>query len=192
MRAAVGLLLLAGCAGDPSRRAALAQAELAQALAERDAVTLGRLLGTEPATLALAGVQDELAALGPVLAAAPIDERARAHTGRGTVLLVREAEGWRIDRGLLGAPTLATPEQALAAFAEALGRVRRSGLADALGRRARALVLNELARCERGLADPSAVAIEVARARATAVLPTGLVVELVREADEWRIDDVHE
>lgn len=192
MRAVLGLLLLAGCVGDPARRAAVAQAELARALSERDAVTLARLVGAEPAALELAGVEHELGALGSVLAALPLEVRARADTGRGRVLLVREPDGWRVDRGLLGAPALASPEQALAAFAEALGRVRTSGLVDALGRRARALVIDELARCERGLADPSAVAVEVAGSRATAVLPTGMVVELVHEAGEWRIDDVHE
>jgi hypothetical protein len=188
----LGLLLLTGCAAVPARSAAESRTELARALAEADAVALGRLLQAEPGTLALEEVRSELAELAVEVERASLDERARAYAGPATIVLVREAEGWRVDRGLLSAPVLATPEEALAAFARALARVRTSGLSGVLGRRARAIVLEELERWARGLADPRAVPIEVEGSTATATLPTGVVVELVEEAGEWRVDDVHE
>jgi hypothetical protein len=192
VRAIVGLLLLSGCAAGPVRSAAHARTELARALATGDAVTLGRLLDVEPASLALGEAPSELADLAAELSAAPLEERASAFAADAQITLVREEDGWRIERGILGAPVLASPEEALGAFARALARVRRSGLGVVLGRRARGVVLEELERWERGLADPLAVPIAVEGATATATLPTGVVVELVEEAGEWRVDDVHE
>ncbi len=54
------------------------------------------------------------------------------------------------------------------------------------------LVTEELDRWSRGLADPAALSITVTGATASVVLPTGVVIELVEEAGEWRVDDVHE
>lgn len=192
MRVILGLLVLSGCAAPPVRSAADARTDLARALSSGDVVTLARLLDVEPASLSIDGARAELGEVATELADAPLHERAAAFAGESEVTLIREDGGWRIDRGILGAPVLASPEEALLAFARALARVRRSGLGVVLGRRARGVVLEELARWERGLVDPLAIPIAVEGSAATATLPTGVVVELVQEAGEWRVDDVHE
>lgn len=180
-------VLMLGC-GPAPRTAADVRAELADALVAGDETTLARLLELE----ALPEGEPERAEVGQALAEAELVERGWAFAGDRAVLLVREADGWRVDRGLLGAPVLATPEEALRAFGVALRRMQRSGAGAVLSRHGRGLVTEELDRWSRGLADPAALSITVTGATASVVLPTGVVIELVEEAGEWRVDDVHE
>lgn len=186
--------LLVGCGGAPLE-ARDGRHRLAEGLRAGDAVVLGELSGTAPETLAPA-IEDaraELAARGEMLAEAPMTESARVHLrSGGVVVLVRQDGEWRVDRGVLGAPALGTPAEALAAFAAALSRVRASHVTSVLTRGARLLFADELDRWSRGLADVDAVPIVIEGEHATASLPTGVVVELTLEAGEWRVEDVHE
>lgn len=189
----ISLLLLGasllGCAGSPVD-ARTARDALADALEAHDAAALSRFTDG-PVTVE--GASDELAAEGRALRSAPLLERARIYLVSGAVvLLVREEDGWRVDRGLFGVPVAATPSDALAAFAQALRRVRGTHVTAVLSRRTRLLVADELERWLSGLGDLSALPIVIEADHATATLPTGVVVELVLEAGEWRIEDVHE
>ncbi len=78
------------------------------------------------------------------------------------------------------------------AFGVALSRLHRAGLGATLSRMGRATVLDELERLMLGLTDPYALVLEVDADRASARLPTQIVVELVLESGEGRVDDVHE
>jgi len=193
--ALLGLSAAAGCGARFPETARHARAELADALEHRDAVALAARTETPPETLRpwLYDAPSELAAEGVALRDAPLSERAQIYLTSGqVVVLVAEDDGWRVDRGILGAPVLATPTEALASFAIALRRIAASRVTAVLSRGTRLLMADELDRWRRGLEDLAAIPIVVEGDRATATLPTGVVLDLVREAGEWRIDDLHD
>lgn len=185
---------LVGC-GAAAPDAHMARARLAESLAHGDALGLAALTESEPEVLApsLSDARAELAERGDALSRAPLEETARLYLDSGSVVvLVREDERWVVDRGVLGVPALRTPTEALAAFAHALTRVRAARVTAVLSRGTRVLFAEELERWQRGLADVSAIPIVIEGERATATLPTGVWVDLVREAGEWRIEDVRQ
>jgi hypothetical protein len=187
--------LAVGCGASGAETSRHARASLAGALEHHDAVALAARLETTPEAIApwLRDAQAELAAEGTALRDAPLRESARIYLTSGEVIvLVEEDEGWRVDRGALGAPVLATPTEALASFALALRRIAASRVTAVLSRGTRLLMADELDRWRRGLEDVEAIPILVEGDRATAILPTGVVIDLVREAGEWRIEDLHE
>lgn len=192
---AVLVAFAVGCGARGAETSLRARASLADALERRDSVALSARLETPPETLMpwLLDAPDELAAEGSALRDAPIRETARVYlTSGAVVVLVEEDGGWRVDRGALGAPVLGTPTEALASFAQALRRIAASRVTTVLSRGTRLLMLDELDRWRRGLEDVEAIPIVIEGDRASATLPTGVVIDLVREAGEWRIEDLHD
>ena len=189
------MLGLVGCGAAAAPDARGARTLLAESLERGDAVTLAALTETEPERLSppLSDAREELAERGRVLSTAPLEETARIYLQSGSVVvLVREDDRWVVDRGTLGAPALATPLEALSAFAHALARVRAARVTAVLARGTRVLFADELDRWQRGLADVSAIPIVIEGERATATLPTGVFIDLVLEGGEWRIEDVRQ
>lgn len=184
-----------GCGASARETGADARAHLADALERRDPVVLAARLESTPEVLTpwLLAAPRELEEEGRALRDAPLRESARVYLTRGPlVVLVAEEDGWRVDRGVLGAPVLATPTEALESFAVALRRIAASRVTAVLSRGTRLLMADELDRWRRGLEDVGAIPIVIEGDRASATLPTGVVIELVREAGEWRIDDLHD
>lgn len=184
-------LALGGCAGagarpDPSGTVG----RLAQALRAGDAVTIAELTGRSPEQVqgALATEARELGALGAVLDTAALEPGARVTLADGsTVMLVREGESWRVDRGVLGRSAFARPVDAIAALHAALARSRLAGVFEAYARSSRGELDAELTRWIDGTADPDALDVRVHGEAATVETPTGEIIELVRESGEWRV-----
>jgi len=109
-------------------------------------------------------------------------------TGESTVLSL-EGEAWKIDGGVLGAPALVTPEDAIRSLRRAL--IRR-GLRDVLAVFARSLrgeVEAEVRRFLEETADELDYETEVQGSAAIVRTSGGRIVRLTREAGEWRIVD---
>jgi hypothetical protein len=192
---AFGVSLAGGCAAGPSAShgAERTLAALAESLRNGDAAGLAQRTGRSEAdvTAALASQGAELHALGETLARTPVDTEARVVlTGGGTIVLVREGESWRVDRGVLGRPALARPVDAVMAFHDALARARIEGVLQLLARAPRSELELELAHWLDGTADPDALEISVSGEAATARTPTGEQIELVRESGEWRVVEI--
>lgn len=190
----LGAVLVVGCGGGAQALGpAHATAALATALRERDVAELARATGRTEAeiTASLEANRRELGALGETLARTPTDASARVALGDGgTLLLVREGESWRVDRGVLGRPALARPEDAVLALHDALTRSRIAAVLALLARTQRAELELELGRWIDGTADPEALDVSVQGESATVTTPTGERVDLVRESGEWRIVEI--
>lgn len=137
----------------------------------------------------------ELAALGSAMAEAPpaaLREHARVPLASGElVVMARDPDGgWRIEGGVLGVPALVAPRDAIAALRSALARRDLRGVEEVLARRTRAAWEDEVARVVEQTADPDALQIRLDGDRAIVTTPGGVRIELVREADEWRVLDV--
>ena len=106
------------------------------------------------------------------------------------VVLVLEDGVWRIDGGVLDAPGLRTPEDAVASLRRALQRRSLSGVLRVLARSTRGDVEAELARLLDATEDPSDLSIEVQGDSAEVRLTGGARIRLVRESGEWHVVDV--
>ncbi len=176
----------------PDARRALES--LADGLRRGDAVAVARVSVAAPTEAALAARLAELAAMADDIERAPtaaLVVEARADIGAGDrASLVLETGGWRVDGDILGLPVLSAPRDAARALRHALARRDLEGVARVLSRASRQALLDELSRVLDGLGDDDALAITIDDDRARLVAPNGTVIELVREAGEWRIDDV--
>lgn len=185
------LVALVGCAGPAVReepRATLRS--LSAAMRERDAAALGILLDRPAAEVAipLADAPEQLGVLADRVDAAPVEETAWVYLVSGErVRVLREDGGWRVDRGVLGAPSLARPEDAVVALHDALARARWADLAAVLASVPRAELEDEARRWLEGTRDVDALEVSVAGDAATVRTPTGGTIDLIREAGEWRI-----
>lgn len=194
--AALGL----GCAAvTPGPRPTL-QA-LAQALEHGDAATVSALRArptgaVEPRILEEApSTQGELAALARSLRAAPLTGRAAvtipsAEGGSRAVLLVEEDGVYRVEAGILGVPSLDTPERAIASLHRALVREVSLGPGSLLASTERRTWLEERERYRDGTADPDALDVRVEGDRAMATTPLGDEIVLVREGGDWRVQSM--
>ncbi len=184
-------VLLAGCGAAPPRQDARATVRgLATSLRARDAARLAELLDRpQPAVEAAVGdAPEQLAVLADRAEAAPLEEHARVYLASGErVLLVREDGAWRIDRGLLGVPALASPADAVRAFHDALARARWADLAAVLASGPRAELEDEARRWLEGTRDVDALDVSVEGDTAIVRTPTGGTIDLVREGGEWRV-----
>lgn len=163
---------------------------LSAALRAGDAAAIARLTGrSEPEALAALGTAgDELRALGATLGGAPLERDASVYLADGDRLaLTREGAAWRVDRGVLGRPSLARPVDAVLALHDALVRSRLEDATSLLSRTARSEVETELGRWIAGTADPDALEIQVAGEAAVVTTPLGDRIDLVRESGQWRI-----
>jgi hypothetical protein len=138
-----------------------------------------------------ADVTDAVAQLAARDAAHPTSAEARLVLETGeTVTLVLEGGAWRVRTGVLDAPTLATPTDAVLSLRRALQRRSLGGVLRVLSREQRAEVFAAIDALVSSTADPADLHAEVEGDHATVTLTGGLVVTLVRESGEWRVVDV--
>jgi hypothetical protein len=198
---------LLGCGGAPAARPTEPPRETLRAYAEalaRGDVHAAYALEAETAHRGrdvaahaerLEDARAELAEVGRAIAAAT-DAALRAHAripleSGEVVVLARDPDGaWRFEGGTLGAPALAAPPDALAALRSALVRRDLRAIEELLARATRATWEDEVRRVIEALEDPDALRVVVNGERATATTPDGGTIELVREAEEWRIVDI--
>jgi len=124
-------------------------------------------------------------------AASEVRARARLTLVDGEVVaLVLEDGAWRIDGGVLDAPGLRAPEDAVAALRRALARQSLPGVLRVLSRETRADVEAEIARFLEASADAAGVETRTEGDTAEVRLGSGVRVTLVREGGAWRVVDV--
>lgn len=117
--------------------------------------------------------------------------RAALHLRNGeTIALALEDGEWAIEGGVLDAPGLRTPRDAVVAFRQALSRRDFAGILRVLSRQRRAQIAAEISRVVESSADEADMQIEVDGDQATVNLTDGGQVQLVREGGEWHIVDV--
>jgi hypothetical protein len=107
-----------------------------------------------------------------------------------TVLLVLEDGRWRVDGGVLDAPALRTPRDAVAALRRALSRRSLRGVERVLARQPRAEMEAEIGRILEETADELDLDIEIRGNSARVRTTGGREILLVREAGEWRILEI--
>jgi len=108
----------------------------------------------------------------------------------GTVralVLVEEDGALRVEAGVLGVPSLDTPERAIAALHRALAREISLGPGALLVEEERRAWLEERVRYRDGTASPDALDVRVQGDSATATTPLGDEIVLLREGAEWRV-----
>jgi len=124
-------------------------------------------------------------------AASDVRARARLTLVDGEVVaLVLEDGAWRIDGGVLDAPGLRAPEDAIAALRRALARRSLPGVLRVLSRETRADVEAEIARFLEASGDVAALETRTEGDTAEVRLGSGVRVTLVREGGAWRVVDV--
>ena len=117
--------------------------------------------------------------------------RASLHLRNGeTVALALEDGHWAIEGGVLDAPGLRTPLDAVIAFLQALSRRHFAGILRVLSRQRRAQLAAEISRIVESSADEEDMQIEADGDQATINLTDGGQIQLVREGGEWHIVDV--
>ncbi|MAQ16155.1 MAG: hypothetical protein CMN30_15360 [Sandaracinus sp.] len=199
------IALLVGCAGAPAPVAG-PEATLeayTEALRAGDARRLYALL--DPATqeavpfeefaATLESNRDELAER-----AQEVEDRVKADevVSRAEVplrdgekaILTLEHGRWALLGGVLDAPALQTPLDAVLALRHAVRRRSLRGLDRVLGREARAALEDERRRFLEETADSLDLEVEIQGNEARVRLTGGRVIRLVREAGEWRVVDV--
>ena len=205
LAALLSALFVIGCgaAQRPPESAREAREAYASALESGDAAAL-RAREPEPrqerrdeAALAVlvADARGELAALGAALRAAPeaaTVSRARIWLAGGRIVwLVHEDGAWRIDGGVLGSPALRAPADAIDALRRALLEHDLPGIESVLSRETLAAWRAEARRVTDSTSERAALDVRVEGERATVHAPGGVVIELVLEAGEWRVSDIH-
>ncbi len=128
-------------------------------------------------------------------AEAALDEgiatRAAIRLGDGELaVLDMEQDQWRIIGGVLDAPALRTPEDAVRSLRRSLRRRSLSGLLRVLAHGPRADIETEVARFLDDTEDELDWETEIQGNVAFVRSSTGRVIRLVREAGEWRVADV--
>ena len=106
------------------------------------------------------------------------------------VTLVLEHGQWRVRTGVLDAPTLTTPADAVLSLRRALQRRSLAAVLRVLSREQRAEVFAAITALVSATDDAAELHAEIEGDHATVTLGGGLVVTLVRESGEWRIVDV--
>lgn len=205
--AIVGALVLGvagGCGGgtasvDPP---AGAVSEYGRAVQSRDAEAMWALLDEEtrarvtPADLRrlLSENEAELGEQASLLGQAAsrgVQARARVPLETGeTVVLVLEDGVWRVDGGVLDAPSLRTPRDAVVALRRALQRRSMPGVERVLARQPRAELDAELRRFIEETADELDLEYEIRGNNARVRTSAGREILLVREAGEWKVLEV--
>lgn len=199
------IALLVGCAGAPPPVAGPEATLEAYAAAVRagDARGVYRLL--DPATRAevpfdrfastfeanRAELSEQAQDVEDAVKADQIQSRAEVDLSDGEKAILTLEEGrWTLLGGVLDAPALQTPLDAVLALRHAVQRRSLRGLARVLGREARAGLEDERRRFLEETADPLDLEVEILGNEARVRLTGGRVIHLVREAGEWRVEDV--
>ena len=133
----------------------------------------------------------EQGALMSAQAARDVPARALVRLGDDErVVLALGPAGWRLEGGVLDAPALTTPEDAIAALRRALRRRDLASLLRVLSRQTRAELEADIARVAGATEDELDLEIDVQGDRATVRTTGGGRIELVREGAEWRVRDI--
>lgn len=185
MRARVCLFVASAFLGGCARTEPGPEVALRETTARLRDATEGGELPTERAA-------DERRELAEALDRAPLERRALVTVGgdEGAVralLLVEEDGAFRVEAGVLGVPTLDTPERAIAALHRALAREIALGPGGLLVEEERRVWLEERLRYRDGTASPEALDVRVEGDSATATTPLGDEIVLLREGAEWRV-----
>jgi hypothetical protein len=191
------------CGGAPKDEGpATALRAYAAAIESEDAATLHELL-TEDARAETslerlqqllqenrAELQEQAAALDELADAGPT-ARARVRLRGGhTVTLVREDGKWVIEGGVMTAPTLRTPLDAVSALRQALSRRSLPGIMRILARAPFSEVETEIEELLEETEDELALEVEVRGREATVRTLSGRKIILLQESGEWRISDI--
>jgi len=172
---------------------ALASGDATTAYALLDERTRARLAPERFAALLRDNAPEMREQAGGLTAAASHGVGARAHVelrDGERVLLTLEANGWHVAGGALDQPTLATPEDAIAALRRALRRGDVTALLRVLARQTRAELEADIARLLGVTEDELDLDVDVQGDRATVRTTGGGRIELVREGTEWRVRDI--
>ena len=105
-------------------------------------------------------------------------------------VLVLEDGEWRIDGGILGAPTLRTPQDTVLALRAALVRRSLTGALRVLARDPRAELEADIQSLLEDTEDALGMDVAIEGNSARVRLPSGRELLLVREAGEWRIQEL--
>ena len=136
----------------------------------------------------------ELREQGALMSAqAAHDVPARAHIrleDAERVVLALGPAGWRIEGGVLDAPALATPEDAIVALRRALRRRDLASFLRVLSRQTRAELEADIARVAGATENDLDLEIDVQGDHATVRTTGGGQIDLVREGTEWRVRDI--
>ena len=120
-----------------------------------------------------------------------IESRAtvRLPSGELAVLTLEDGE-WKLLGGVLDAPALQTPEDAIRAMRHALQRQSMSGVLRVLARSPRSQLEAEVERFLEDTEDELDYDVEIEANEALIRASNGRMIRLVREAGEWRIVDI--
>jgi hypothetical protein len=147
---------------------------------------------SEGGELATERAAEERRELADALDRAPLERRALVTVGGEggavrSLVLVEEDGAFRVEAGILGVPSLDTPERAIAALHRALAREISLGPGALLVEEERRAWLEERMRYRDGTASPEALDVRVEGDSATATTPLGDEIVLLREGAEWRV-----
>lgn len=200
----VGLVLMVGCASSPAPRSANATL-MAYITAVRADDAHSAYLLLDAATQARtdegaftrrmheshAELVEQVDALAHSLAQHPAQVDARVDLDDGErVVLVEEHGELRIASGVVDAPSLSTPEDAVLALRRALMRRSLAGVLRVLSQDTRADVEAEIRDYLGATSDSLDLESEIDGDEARVRLTGGRFVTLVREEGEWRVVDV--
>lgn len=207
-RAAVIVLLVTGCAGVVSRTDTRANA-IAHAWVDAlraDDPTAAYALLAEPVRRAtsLEAFRAEwqhapmerarqLAALETALTTGgDLEEAGRIVVASGPIPIVRDSDGWRLERPLTHAQRAGSPDEALRLFATAIEERSFAGAIGLLTNERREDIGRALGAFASGMKNHANESIAISGERATLIWRDGehrWRISLRREEGEWRIDD---
>lgn len=136
-------------------------------------------------------LSDQLSDVEQNLVAGIVPE-ARVRTSAGLSVLLQHEEGrWRLAGGVLDAPVLRNPRDAVLALRWALERRSLHGIERVLARPLRAEIEAEIERLLADTEDELDLDYQIRGNRATVRTSSGREILLIREAGEWRVLDFH-
>lgn len=194
---------LSACAGagvrgpDAALRAYLAAAQSGDARAAyalldddtQDAVTLEEFSASMQENDA--ELREQAALVSQTLDEEGIRSRAEVHldSGEAAVLTIEEGR-WKLSGGVLDAPALLTPRDSVLALRHALQRRDLNALLRVLARPTRADLEADIRSFLEATVDLLDLRVEVQGDRARVQTSSGFIIQLTREAGEWRIVEV--
>lgn len=181
-RATLTTLAVAARRGDAATLYALLPERARQA---ENFATFRARIAADRAELARLGEEVQQSLAGP---RAPLVGVALADGERVTAQ--HDPDDWRLASPGFGPPSAAEAEDAVRALHDALSRRSLGALLAVLSARARGSLEAEMSALLEGTRDASGLSIVRTSQRATVYLPDGRQIELVRDGDAWRVDEI--
>lgn len=155
----------------------------------QDAVTLEEFAASMQENEA--ELRQQATLVGQTLDEEGIRSRAELHldSGEAAVLTIEEGR-WKISGGVLDAPALLTPRDSVLALRHALQRRDLNALLRVLARPTRADLESDIRSFLEATVDLLDLRIEIQGDRARVQTSSGFIIQLTREAGEWRIVEV--